>query len=124
MTLPGPEPTDTTRLTLVNQELGIIASLSAMTVVLGDLGKACNTICLLLSIHCNKDFTTLTWYISCCIMPGDCGPLSLQILFALQGLALPWCKLACMKHLQGQGDDVISANPLALVIHDVCAMFV
>lgn len=51
MTLPGPEPTDTTRLTLVNQELGIIASLSAMTVVLGDLGKACNTTCLLLSIH-------------------------------------------------------------------------
>lgn len=54
MTLPGPEPTDTTRLTLVNQELGIIASLSAMTVVLGDLGKACNTVCLLLSTPATK----------------------------------------------------------------------
>ena len=41
MTLPGPEATDTTRLTLVNQDLGIIASLSAMTVNLGDLGELC-----------------------------------------------------------------------------------
>ena len=40
MTLPGPEPTDTTRLTLVNKDLDIIASLSAMTVVLGDLGES------------------------------------------------------------------------------------
>ena len=39
MTLPGPEATETTRLTLVNQEHGIIAHLSAMTVILGDLGK-------------------------------------------------------------------------------------
>lgn len=37
MTLPGPEATETTRLTLVNQEHGIIAHLSAMTVILGDL---------------------------------------------------------------------------------------
>lgn len=42
MTLPGPEPTDTTRLTLVNKDLDIIASLSAMTVVLGDLGEPHN----------------------------------------------------------------------------------
>ena len=39
MTLPGPGATETTRLTLVNQEHGIIAHLSAMTVILGDLGK-------------------------------------------------------------------------------------
>lgn len=39
MTLPGPEPTETTRLKLVNEEHGIVAQLSAMTVILGDMGE-------------------------------------------------------------------------------------
>ena len=39
MTLPGPDPTDTTRLKLVNEKHGVVAQLSAMTVILGDLGK-------------------------------------------------------------------------------------
>lgn len=38
MTLPGPETTETTRLTLENKDHDIIAHLSAMTVILGDLG--------------------------------------------------------------------------------------
>ncbi|KAL3147956.1 hypothetical protein ABBQ38_014251 [Trebouxia sp. C0009 RCD-2024] len=37
MTLPGPETTETTRLTLENQDHNIIAHLSAMTVNLGDI---------------------------------------------------------------------------------------
>lgn len=40
MTLPGPDPTDTTRLKLVNEKHGVVAQLSAMTVILGDLGKS------------------------------------------------------------------------------------
>ena len=39
MTLPGPETTETTRLTLQNADHDIIAHLSAMTVNLGDLGQ-------------------------------------------------------------------------------------
>lgn len=39
MTLPGPETTETTRLTLQNQDHNIIAHLSAMTVNLGDIGE-------------------------------------------------------------------------------------
>ena len=39
MALPGPEPTETTRLKLVNEEHGIVAQLSAMTVILGDMGE-------------------------------------------------------------------------------------
>lgn len=39
MTLPGPETTETTRLTLENSDHNIIAHLSAMTVNLGDLGE-------------------------------------------------------------------------------------
>ena len=39
MTLPGPETTETTRLTLENKDHDIIAHLSAMTVNLGDLGE-------------------------------------------------------------------------------------
>lgn len=39
MTLPGPDPTETTRLKLVNEKHGVVAQLSAMTVILGDLGK-------------------------------------------------------------------------------------
>lgn len=35
--LPGKAPTPTTRLLLVNEELGLTASLSAMTVVHGDM---------------------------------------------------------------------------------------
>ncbi|DBA87633.1 TPA: hypothetical protein ACH3X1_004646 [Trebouxia sp. C0004] len=37
MTLPGPDPTETTRLKLVNEKHGVVAQLSAMTVILGDL---------------------------------------------------------------------------------------
>lgn len=37
MTLPGPDPTETTRLQLVNEGWGIVAHLSAMTVAHGDL---------------------------------------------------------------------------------------
>lgn len=56
MTLPGPEPTDTTRLTLVNQDLGIIASLSAMTVILGDLGEtSCGASVLYTKLHKQAD---------------------------------------------------------------------
>ncbi len=39
MTLPGPDPTETTRLQLVNEGWGIVAHLSAMTVAHGDLGE-------------------------------------------------------------------------------------
>lgn len=39
MTLPGPETTETTRLTLENSQHNIIAHLSAMTVNLGDIGE-------------------------------------------------------------------------------------
>lgn len=42
MTLPGPETTETTRLTLENKDHAIIAHLSAMTVNLGDLGEDAN----------------------------------------------------------------------------------
>lgn len=37
--LPGPAARETTRLELVNKELGIIAQLSAMTVQHGDMGE-------------------------------------------------------------------------------------
>ena len=36
--LPGPEPTPTTRLQLINEPEGVVANLSAMTVAHGDLG--------------------------------------------------------------------------------------
>ena len=39
MTLPGPDPTETTRLQLVNEAWGIVAHLSAMTVAHGDMGE-------------------------------------------------------------------------------------
>ena len=42
MTLPGPEPTETTRLTLVNKEHNVLAHLSAMTVILGNMGEHCS----------------------------------------------------------------------------------
>ena len=38
--LPGPDPTPTTRLRLVNEQLGLVAHLSAMTVQHGDVGMA------------------------------------------------------------------------------------
>jgi hypothetical protein len=38
LSLPGREATPTTRLTLVNHELNLVAHLSAMTVAHGDLG--------------------------------------------------------------------------------------
>ena len=39
LTLPGREATPTTRLTLVNKDLNLVAHLSAMTVLQGDLGE-------------------------------------------------------------------------------------
>ena len=52
MTLPGPDPTETTRLKLVNEKHGVVAQLSAMTVILGDLGKLTTlTTCLCVLMH-------------------------------------------------------------------------
>ena len=42
LTLPGREATPTTRLTLVNKDLNLVAHLSAMTVLQGDLGEPQN----------------------------------------------------------------------------------
>ena len=41
LSLPGREATPTTRLTLVNHELNLVAHLSAMTVAHGDAGAPC-----------------------------------------------------------------------------------
>ncbi len=52
MTLPGPDPTETTRLKLVNEKHGVVAQLSAMTVILGDLGRlTVLTPCLCVLMH-------------------------------------------------------------------------
>jgi len=42
LTLPGRDATPTTRLTLVNKDLNLVAHLSAMTVLQGDLGEPYN----------------------------------------------------------------------------------